>query len=123
MDYQIWEINGVELELDLEDIEVMERYENAFGIMAEEEKSIPEKGKSSQKGRAYCEMFHHLYNNIFGDGTAEKIFANTKMHTGIYLDIYENFLEFVEMQKVKIAQGRAERIAKYLPKNDDESVS
>lgn len=122
MDYKTWKINGFSLELDLEDIENMERYENAFEIMKEEEKSIPEDGKASKRIRAYCEMFWHLYDNIFGDGTSERIFSGIKMHTGIYLDIYEDFLKFVQMQKVRIAQDRAERIFKYLPKND-ESVS
>lgn len=40
MDQKIWSINGIELELDISDADGMERYETAFEIMAEEEKTF-----------------------------------------------------------------------------------
>lgn len=37
MNSKIWEINGCQLEIDIEDADVMERYENAFEMMSAEE--------------------------------------------------------------------------------------
>lgn len=46
-----WEINGLSLELDLGDADVMERYENAFEEMAKEENTIPKEGRQSERIR------------------------------------------------------------------------
>lgn len=53
---QKWEVNGLSLELDLDDADNMERYENAFDIMAKEENQIPKDGKQSERIRAYCQI-------------------------------------------------------------------
>ena len=46
MSHKIWEINGISLELDLEDADVMERLENAFETMKNDESAVPKDGKS-----------------------------------------------------------------------------
>ena len=40
-----WEINGLSLELDLDDADNMKRYEDAFDLMAKEETEIPKDGR------------------------------------------------------------------------------
>lgn len=45
MSHKIWEINGISLELDLEDADVMERLENAFETMKNDESAVPKDGK------------------------------------------------------------------------------
>ena len=109
------EINGLIFELDLDDTDNMERYENAFDIMANEEKNIPKDGKQSEQIRAYCQIFRNLYNNIFGEGTSEKIFSEVPVSVTEYDKIYLSFLEFVKKQRITVAQKRAEWRAKYLP--------
>jgi hypothetical protein len=112
---RIWEINGLSLELDLDDADVMERYEDAFAVMAEEEKSIPKDGKQSVRIRAYCKLYHDLYDRIFGEGTSEKIFADVKTSVQAADEIYISFLTFVTAQRVQSAKERAEWRAKYMP--------
>lgn len=110
-----WEINGISLPLDLDDADVVERYENAFERMEKEEKEITQKKKQSDKIRAYCIMYRHLYNWIFGDGTAEKIFQGMPMNSAVYDDVYCKFLEFVQEQAAFSARQRAERLNRYKP--------
>lgn len=115
MSLKNWEINGCSLPLDLEDAEAMERYEAAFDKMAEEEKTIPKDGRQSARIRAYCVLYHHLYDNIWGEGTAERIFKGKPMNTAVYDDVYYSFLDFVRAQTVNAAQKRAEKLDKYRP--------
>ena len=96
-DLKKWKINGIELELDLEDADTAANYENAFEIMAEEEKQIAKTGKNSDTIKSYCEMFRHMYDNIFGKGTSEKIFKGIKYNSRIYDEIYESFLVYVKI--------------------------
>ena len=114
---KVWEINGLSLELDLDDADVMERYEKAFDVMSAEEKALPKDGKGSEQIRAYCAMFRHLYDNIFGEGTSEKIFKGVPTSASAYDDIYFSFLDAVKKIKTATIQSRAERLAKYRPAN------
>lgn len=115
MKQKMWEINGLSFELDLEDADCMERYENAFEKMSEEEKQVPKDGKLSTKIRAYCRLFRDLYDRIFGEGTSEKIFKDIPDNTDRYDEIYFNFLSFAAAQKAAAAEKRAERISEYRP--------
>lgn len=115
-----WEVNGVSLPIDLEDADVMERYENAFAQMADAEKSVPKDGKASVRIRAYCQMYRDLYDRIFGEGTSEKIFAGQPVSLAVYEDVYDSFLTCVREQTVHAAERRAERISKYRPANREQ---
>lgn len=113
MSQKIWEINGLSLELDLEDADCMERYENAFDKMSEEEKQLPKDGKSSVQIRAYCRLFRDLYDRLFGEGTSEKIFKGIPDNTDVYDEVYYSFLDFVTAQKVASKTKRNEKLSKY----------
>lgn len=117
MSQKVWEVNGLSLELDLDDADVMERYEKAFDIMSADEKALPKDGKGSEQIRAYCQMFRTLYDNIFGEGTSEKIFKDVPTNASVYDDIYFSFLDTVGKIKMATIQSRAERLAKYRPAN------
>ena len=113
-----WEINGVSLTIDLQDADQMERYENAFDRMGEDEKAIPKDGKASARIRAYCAMFRKLYDNIFGAGTSDKIFAGQPTSTDVYDAVYEQFLAFVRGQLVGASERRAQMLQKYRPNRE-----
>lgn len=113
-----WEINGLSLELDLDDADNMERYENAFELMAKEEMEMPKDGRHSGRIRAYCQLFHRLYDRIFGEGTSEQIFDGVKQSIKTYDEIYLSFLKFVQAQMVSAAQERAEWRSKYFPNRE-----
>lgn len=115
MSQKIWEINGLSLELDLEDADCMERYENAFEKMSEEEKQIPKDGKYSAIIRAYCRLFRDLYDRIFGEGTSEKLFEGVPENTDAYDEVYYKLLDFVTAQRTAAVEKRAEKLSKYRP--------
>lgn len=116
MNSKIWKINGCELSLDVEDADVMERYENAFEAMVKEENEIPKDGKQSARIRAYCQLYKNLFDRIFGDGTSEKIFAERHINMSVYDDVYFEFLNFVHNQVLNLAKQKAEKLSKYRPK-------
>lgn len=99
MNSEIWEINGCELNLDIEDADVMERYENAFEAMSAEENEIPKDGKQS-----------------------EKIFSDCPVNTSVYDDVYFEFLNFVRNQTVDSAKQRVEKLSKYRPEHKNRHV-
>lgn len=115
MNLKIWEINGQNLELDMENADVQERYENAFEKLSEEENQIKKDGKMSEFTRSYCNLFVRLYDRIFGEGTSEKIFAGIPVSISRYIEIYDSFLEFIKQQTDDTNANIAKKVAKYRP--------
>ena len=98
VDYTTWNINGLQLQLDMQDAVVAERYEAALAALGETEKNLPKTGTLSERIRAFCSMFRCFFDHIFGEGTAQQIFGdsyNAREHG----EVYENFLEFVSNQR------------------------
>lgn len=70
-------INNIELELDLFDADVAEKYENAVKNLQEKEKKNSVEGKTfSQIIRSQCILIFDFFNDIWGEGTDKKIFGN-----------------------------------------------
>lgn len=122
MNSKIWEINGCELSIDIEDADVMERYENAFEMMSAEEDEVSKNSRQSAKIRAYCKLYERLFDRIFGDGTSEKIFKNCPTNASVYEEVYFDFLNFVRSQTVESAKNRAEKLSKYRPNHDKRTL-
>ena len=112
---KIWKINGLELTLDMEDADTVERYESAFEAMTKEENETKNITKLSEKIRSYCRIFRNLYDGIFGEGTSAKIFADVPENSAEYDRIYCDFLDFVKNQQSNSAQRRSGILAKYSP--------
>lgn len=110
----VWHINGHDLALDMQDVDVLERYERAFEIMAEDERNIPKEGKSSVILRAYCKMFRDLFNNIFGDG-ADKLIFGDQNNSRVMIEVYENFLDFASSQGKSATEVRNRIQSRYSP--------
>lgn len=72
---QIWEYNGVQYEFDLMDAETADRYDKALEKMGEKEKSIRKTGKLSETIMDTCDMIYGFFDDLFGDGASDKIFA------------------------------------------------
>lgn len=113
--HKTWEINGCSLLFDLEDLETVRRHEEAFAQMEEDEKKVAEEEKASDRILAYCSMYRKLYDRLFGDGTAERIFDGVPVNASVYDDVYSQFLEFVRKQGAETAKQKAERFGKYIP--------
>lgn len=112
---KVWEINGVSLPLDLEDAEVMERYETAFDAMADEEKTIRIDGRASGRIRAYCMLYRNLFDKLFGDGTSDRIFAGKPMSAALHEEAYASLLDFVKTQTAAAVERRNAILNKYQP--------
>lgn len=114
-DLTIWKINGLDLSLDIEDADTVERYEAALDQL---EADVP-KDKSEGAAayiRAYCKAFRTLYDSLFGDGTAARIFADVPDNVRKYTAVYGDFLAFVSKQAAQSQADMVQIRRKYLPK-------
>ena len=103
-------INGVELEnIDIYDLEVAEKYENALKNV--EEVCSTADGKGLSEGiKIQCNAIFDFFNEIFGEGTDKKVFGN-KVNLVTCLKAFEECVLQVNEQKKEI-----EKISnKYLP--------
>ena len=101
--------------LDIEDADTVEKYEAA---LAQLEQNIPadKSGGTAAYIRAYCKAFRTLYDTLFGDGTAEQIFAGISDNARQYTAVYGEFLTFVAKQAAQAQEAQRQLQKKYLPK-------
>lgn len=102
----LWIYNDVELEVDLEDVDFQKRYESAFKKMEAEEKKLQGAGALSEITERYCMMFRNLFDDLFGNGTSNKLLGD-KLHVGKSEDCYASFLDFASNQVKEINEKRA----------------
>lgn len=68
-------INGVELQdLDVFDADVAEKYEEALGKVSKD-MTVTDDLKGSEIIRHQCNVIYKCFDEIFGEGTAKKIFG------------------------------------------------
>ena len=72
----MWRYNNFECDLDFTDADFMERFENAYFNMVNQQKKTPKTGTSSEISRAWCQTFFEFVESAFGPGTKEKMFGN-----------------------------------------------
>lgn len=113
-DERIWKINGLGLELDLEDADVFEKVMKSFEQMDEDAKSLDKVGSVPDFIRGYCNIHHKFYDRVFGDGTGERIFGGKK-NTRICDEVYDNFLSFMQAAVKKANARRFEMSNKCAP--------
>lgn len=114
---RIWKINGLELELDLEDADVFEKTMKAFEQMDEDGKNINKVGSMPEFIRAYCDVHYKVYDRIFGEGTGEKIFGGKK-NTRVCEETWDEFLEWMQAAVKKANARRLQLNKKYMPDRD-----
>jgi hypothetical protein len=110
----IW--NGVELEVNMGDIDFTEKYEKAFTKMEKEEERLKKVGLNSEFLRGYFEMFSTLFDDLFGAGTSEKLFEG-KRDIQMAEDCYDAFIDTAKKDVAEINKRRAKKIAKYAVKS------
>lgn len=72
-------VNGVDLELDLMDADVMERYEHMNKEIADRVASLNSApGTNADKMRMINEEVRNYFDEIFGAGTAQEVFGDTQ---------------------------------------------
>lgn len=102
---QTWKINNLELEFDIFDLENSEKYEKAFEEMIAEEKAIKRDGKMSEFIRSYCDMYYHLFENLFGKETADKMCK--RYNSNEWEHVYGSFLDYIQSQNNEAQKVRA----------------
>ena len=110
-----WEINGLSITFDLEDLETAERCDKAFHTMEQEENQILKTkfDRHSDKIRTYCAMYRHFFENLFGRETAGQIFQNQPVNSRIYEEIYISFLKFSVTASAQAFDERQERFRQF----------
>ena len=72
------EINGVKLETDLLDLDVMEKYEKEMNAVSEKVKEAQEKGlEGSALMREEMRITDEFFESFFGVGTAHRLFGDS----------------------------------------------
>lgn len=102
---QTWKINDLELEFDIFDLENSEKYEKAFGQMNVEEKAIKLDGKMSEFIRSYCDMYYHLFENLFGKEIADNLCK--RYNSNEWEQVYGSFLDYIQSQNNEAQKMRA----------------
>lgn len=111
-----WRIReGVEFEIMMDDVEFQEKYEKAFRNMGESEKALQKVGSMSEITRGYCQMFYKLYDDIFGEGSGEKIFEG-KMNVTLCNKVYDSFIEHCQAESKRILSETQKMANRYKPK-------
>lgn len=107
-----WQINGLQIPIDLEDLETVKRLEEAFNSMEAEENQLlaSESINLSDRIQGYCDLYFHLFENLFGAETAGQIFRNKPMNMRVYEEAYLSFLQFIQMTRAEIADRRHDDI-------------
>ena len=108
----LWKWNDVELEVDMEDVDFLEKYEMAFQNMGTKEKELKNIGNISGFAKKYCMMFWKLFDEIFGDGTSNSLFKG-KYNMRICEECYDSFLFFCKKQTTEANKNRDSRRKKY----------
>lgn len=87
-------INNVELELDLFDADVMDKFIKELEAFDKKQKNKTTKGLSNGEIiRQECKMVFDFFNNVFGPGTDKKIFG-TKTNIRVCIEAFKKVIEY-----------------------------
>lgn len=98
-------INNVEIpDIDVADARIMERYEAAHDKVAEKMNGLDVTGKRrSELIRIQCGAVFGFFEDVFGEGTAEKVFGES-VNLTTCLNAYEAVVNEVNRLDKKIAE-------------------
>lgn len=97
-------INNVELpDIDVSDALVMENYEAAHDKVAKKMNNLDINGKRcSELIRIQCEAVFEFFEDVFGEGTAKKVFGES-VNLTTCLNAYESVVDGVNNLEKKVA--------------------
>ena len=107
-------INGVEFEIDFTDADVMELIDRESQIASQKAKELEKQNLddlSLAEGiRQECKIVKDFFDNVFGEGTSEKIFGN-KDSLMECINAYEDTMNAYQEQYKEYY----DRVSKYSP--------
>ena len=104
-------INGVELNLDIYDPDVLEKCQNEFENVIKESKKGSQVSSPSEAIRSQCNIIKNCFDNLFEEGTAQKIFGD-KTNLLDCLNAFENLANEVNKQMNKISKYKSKKLNK-----------
>ena len=114
---QKWSYNNIEFEVALQDADFAEKYEKAFERMGQDEKKVQKAGNNSELIRGYCGLFHNLFDDIYGAGTAKRLFDG-KMNAGMCDLAYAAFMGACMRCNEEAVQQRGQLMSRYAPRQN-----
>lgn len=109
----MWEVNGLSLECDIEDVETALKVESALKNMGSTQ---VKKGTSlAESLKVQCNIIKKVFTDIFGEEVANSIFKDVKLNRRLYTDVLYSFYDFINEQKEAIVR-RSNTLDKYIPK-------
>lgn len=103
-------INGVALQVDAEDAAFMQRYAAAAAAIP----SQPTKDDADGI-RQYCKSFRVFFDVLFGDGTADAVFADVPDNRREYEAVFTQLLKAMFEQRIAAKLRLVEAVKRYAP--------
>ncbi|MFR3449620.1 MAG: DUF6673 family protein [Ruminococcus sp.] len=103
-------INGVALHVDAEDAAFMQRYAAAAAAIPSQPTKYDADGI-----RQYCKSFRVFFDVLFGDGTADAVFADVPDNRREYEKIFMQLLKAMFEQRVAAKLRLVEAVKRYAP--------
>lgn len=110
----LWKWNNVELEIDMEDYDFLQKYENAFASLEKRESELQKVGKQAVFVKEYCELFYQLFDDIFGSGMGDKLFDGKK-NARICEECYSDFIDECNKCTLEANKRRNAVVNKFKP--------
>ena len=119
------DVLGVELELDIYDVDVFEKFEQEVTAVKDKANDAHAyKGMTNaQKLRRHCAIVKEFFDTVFGPGTSEKVFGeknNIKDCTDAYLTVIETMSAASSQYTAAIDEKREAIESRYTPDEDDQ---
>ena len=97
-------INGYELEVDFTDADFIDKIEKYAKEVSEQvELTKPKEMEMAEFIRKECEIVRNFFDNVFGKGTAKKIFGN-KYSLSICVSTFQQFIDAKLRQQEELEQ-------------------
>lgn len=109
-----WKYNGQSFELDLNDLNTLERYDAASDAMKNVFRGVPSGASDARQLITYCAGIRALVDTLFGEGTAAMLLGDSQKPTD-YDDLLESFGDFCRAQTEENAKRREVLLDKYKP--------
>ena len=85
--------------------------------MGQDEKKVQKAGSNSELIRGYCGLFHNLFDDIYGTGTAKRLFDG-KMNAGMCDLAYAAFMGACMRCNEEAVQQRGQLMSRYAPRQN-----
>lgn len=107
-----WEYNGLTFDVSTTNADFVAKYEDAW----DEYKKISPTGKLSERLRQSCDAIYKMFNRLYGEGTAEKLFEGKMYDLDVCIEAVDSFVNAMAESGKESNKKIASMNAKYAPK-------